>query len=170
MLCPEANARTSNDTTGCTKKEHQYTCSLGEQQSCQVHDTIGLEEGFWGFLWAPKAEKQLKTYLKKINPHLLVYCMPGVGSNPKKSYGRSFNKFNSVVGSRVPVVVVITNLEDFGNPEDWWSANLSALKKLDIPESTGHACVSTLPAHYSNPHLYRTSREAVRALIRNNLF
>lgn len=169
MLCPEANALTSNDTTGCTKIERVYTCYLGQQRSCRVHDTIGLEEGFWGFLWAPTAEKRLKKYLKTINPHLLVYCMPGVGSNLKKSYGRNFNKFKSVVGSRVPVVVVVNNLEDLENPEGWWSANLSVLRKLDIPESTRHACVSTLPKVDVAPGIYETSREAVRALIKNNL-
>jgi hypothetical protein len=172
MLFPGANARTSNDTTGCTEVEHEYgPCYLGQKQSCQLHDTIGLEEAFFGFLWAPKAEKRLKKYLKTINPHLLVYCIPGVGSNLKKSYGRNFNKFKSVVGSRVPIVVVVTNLEnhDSGNPGGWWSANLNVLRRLDIPESTRHACVSTLPEVDIGPHLYQTSREAVRALIRNNL-
>ncbi|KIK34205.1 hypothetical protein CY34DRAFT_655346 [Suillus luteus UH-Slu-Lm8-n1] len=172
MLCPGANADTSNDTSGCTKEEHEYECVLGPQQSCQLHDTIGLEEGFWGFLWAPKAEKQLKKYLKKIKPHLLVYCMPGTRNGLKKSHGRNFNKFKSMVGSRVRVVVVVTHVdsENFDNPEDWWtSASLNVLRKFDIPESTRHVCVSTLPKVDVDPGVHETSREAVIALIRNNL-
>ncbi|KAG1743798.1 hypothetical protein EDB19DRAFT_1874684 [Suillus lakei] len=170
MLCPEAGAFTSNDASGCTKVERAYKCDLGGQ-FCQVHDTIGLEEGFWGFLWAPKAERQLKAYLKTINPHLLVYCMPGMRSSLKKSHGRNFKKFRSVVG-KVPVVVVVTNLEGSGNPKGWWTANLETLRKLEIPESTKHACVTTLPKDDLEPgkkHLYDSSREAVKALIRNNI-
>lgn len=162
MLCPGASADTSNDTVGCTKEEIEYRCDLGAHQSCQLHDTIGLEEGFWGFLWAPKAEKQLKKYLNKINPDLLVYCMPGMRNNLKKSHGRNFNKFKSVVGKKkVPVVVVVTCLEASEHPENWWSENREILRKLDIPESTGHACVTTLPEDYLPPGLYNTSPSRV---------
>jgi predicted GTPase len=56
MLCPSANVPIANDMTGCTKHENVYSCDLGRQQSCTLHDTIGLEEGSWGFLWASKAE------------------------------------------------------------------------------------------------------------------
>lgn len=172
MLCPSANARTSNDIIGCTRHETMYPCDLGIRQSCWVHDTIGLEERSWGFLWAPKEEKQLKSYLKKSKPHLVVYCMPGVRRSLKKSHGRNFNKFKSVIGN-VPIVVVVTNLEEWEGPlERWWSRNMDVLQKLGIPESTKHACVTTLPKDYLEPskkYLYDLSREAVKALIRNNL-
>ncbi|KAG1824751.1 P-loop containing nucleoside triphosphate hydrolase protein, partial [Suillus subaureus] len=124
MLCPGAKADTSNDTTGCTQTETEYRCDLGGQ-SCQVHDTIGLEEGRWGFLPDKKAQKRLKTYLKTNEPHLVVYCMPGRRSCVKKSHGRNYKKFKSVVRNDVPVVVVVTGLENFEgqNMEDWWSQN-----------------------------------------------
>lgn len=170
MLCPEAFAATSNDITSCTEIERKYICCLGERQYCTVHDTIGLEEGSWGFLWG-KSEKRLKSYLKESKPHLMVYCMPGTRGSLNKSHGRNFNKFKSVVG-KVPVVVVVTNLEDYMHPKGWWSANLDILRKLGIPESTQHACVTTLPKVYLEPRqesLYDSSREAVKALIKNNL-
>ncbi|KAG1857037.1 hypothetical protein DFJ58DRAFT_659244 [Suillus subalutaceus] len=86
MLYPKASALTSDDINGCTTAEEVYgPCDIGEQQYCQLHDTIGLEEGKWSFLWASKAEKRLKKYLKTINPHLLVYCMPGVRNSLKKT-------------------------------------------------------------------------------------
>lgn len=165
MLCPGAFAATSNDYTSCTVVERKYTCYLGERQYCTVHDTIGLEEeGSLGFLWASKSEKRLKSYLKKSKPQLMVYCMPGTRGSLKKSHGRNFNKFKSVVGE-VPIVVVVTNLEDYMHPEGWWSANLNILRHLGIPESTKHACVTTLPEE----SLYDSSREAVKALIKTNL-
>ncbi|KAG1724277.1 hypothetical protein EDB19DRAFT_318410 [Suillus lakei] len=171
MLCPSANAATANDISGCTMVEQKYTCDLGERQCCTVHDTVGLEEGFWGFIWAPKTEKRLKSYLEKNRPHLMVYCIPGTRGSLNKFHGRNFNKFKSVVG-KVPIVVVVTNLERSRNPGDWWSANLDILRTLGIPEFTEHACVTTLPKAYLGPKergLYDSSREAVKALIRNNL-
>lgn len=176
MICPGANAPTSNDTTGCTREEKGYTCNLGGQLSCQVHDTIGLEEGFWGFLFAPKAEKRLKTYLKDSRErwHLLVYCIPG-NRGLKKSHARNFKKFKSVVGDKVPVVVVVTNLEDFRGPqlENWWSENLETLKKLGIPGTTEHACITALPKIHlgsDQAYLYDQSCEGVKALMKSKIW
>jgi predicted GTPase len=169
MLSGEEKARTSPDTKRCTVVEKEYECDLGEGQSCRVHDTVGLEEGLLDFLWAPKVERQLKKYLKEKKPlHLLVYCISGVGL--KKVDGRNFNKFKSAVG-KVPVVMVITNLENFNDPnlENWWSTNRVLLRKLDIPESTSHVCVTTLPRAHLPHSLYNTSREAIRTLIRDNI-
>jgi predicted GTPase len=173
MLCPKANARTSNDTTGCTKIEKEYECYLGQQQSCQVHDTIGLEEGRWGFLPDKQAQKRLKTYLKTKEVHLLVYCMPGIRGSLKKSHGRNYKKFKSAVGDNVRVVVVVTCLENFEGPlESWWSRNEKELHNLGIPKTAGHACITALPKaelEREKRVLYDQSCEDVKTLIRNNL-
>ncbi|KAG1889062.1 P-loop containing nucleoside triphosphate hydrolase protein [Suillus fuscotomentosus] len=176
MLCPGANAPTSNDTTGCTHVEREYRCDLGDRFSCQVHDTIGLEEGRWGFLWAPKAERRLITYLKKMkSPHLLVYCIPAGRGLLKKSDGRNYQKFKSAVGKNVPVVVVVTHLENFRGPfSSWWSNNVDKLKAVGIPVDTRHACITTLPK--ADLHilcmeetLYDNSCADVKSLIRHIL-
>jgi predicted GTPase len=173
MLCPRANAPTSNDATGCTRIEREYECYLGQQQSCQVHDTIGLEEGFWGFLWAPKAEKRLKTYLRTTEVHLLVYCMPGRRGCLKKSHGRNYKKLKSAAGNNVRVVVVVTGLEDFNYPlESWWSRNDKELQNLGIPRTAGHACITALPKAELQSEkrvLYDKSCEDVKTLIRKYL-
>ncbi|KAG1897807.1 P-loop containing nucleoside triphosphate hydrolase protein [Suillus fuscotomentosus] len=178
MICHRANAPTSNDTTGCTREEKGYTCNLGGQLSCQVHDTIGLEEGFWGFLFAPKAEKRLKTYLKDSRKpwHLMVYCIPG-NRGLKKSHARNFKKFKSVADKLgVPVVVVVTHLEDFGGSlKNWWLENLDTLKNLGIPDTTKHACVTALPKeeldkYYKKGQLYDDSCRDVKNLIRSILW
>lgn len=176
MLCPGADAPASNDTTGCTKVERKYRCDFGDSHSCQVHDTIGLEKGRWGFLWAPKAERRLIAYLKKIKgPYLLVYCIPAGRGLLKKSDGRNYRKFKSVVGKNVPVVVVVTHLENFGGPfSGWWSNNVDILEKFGIPGDTRHACITTLPK--ADLHilcmeetLYDNSCADVKSLIRHIL-
>lgn len=166
MLHPAACADTSNDTIGCTKAEQEYgPCYIGNR-SYQLHDTIGLEEGKWGFLWAPKAEKRLCEYLKSVgNPRLLVFCMTGARGD-KKSLGRIYKKFKSAVGGNV--VVVVTKLENSRGPlENWWNnpGNQSILGKIGIPSSVEHACITMIP----EDDRYNTSCEAVKALIWNNL-
>ncbi|KAG2090084.1 hypothetical protein BD769DRAFT_1371753 [Suillus cothurnatus] len=173
MLCPGANALFSLDTFGCTQVEKEYECDLGKGQSCQVHDTIGLEEGRWGFLPDKKAQKRLKTYLRTKEPHLVVYCMPGRRGCLKKSHGRNYKKFKSVVSNDVRVVVVVTGLENFDGPlEDWWSKNERELQNLGIPKTAGHACITALPRaelESKRRHLYDKSCEDVRTLITNYL-
>ncbi|KAG1824094.1 P-loop containing nucleoside triphosphate hydrolase protein [Suillus variegatus] len=125
MICHGANAPTSNDRTGCTKEGKEYPCNLGGQLSCQVHDTIGLEEGRWGFFPDKKSQKKLKTYLKDSRGpwHFVVYCIPGGRGHLKKSHGKNYEKVKSMMDS-VPLVVVVTHLEDFKDPLDrWWSDN-----------------------------------------------
>ncbi|KAG1869251.1 hypothetical protein C8R48DRAFT_700829 [Suillus tomentosus] len=76
----------------------------------------------------------------------------------------------------VPLVVVVTHLEDFRDPLDrWWSDNLSTLRKLGIPDTTKHACVTTLPKHaletfYQKGDLYDNSCRDVQNLIRSILW
>ncbi|KAG2136582.1 uncharacterized protein EDB93DRAFT_775573 [Suillus bovinus] len=172
MLSSEANARTSGDTIGCTQSEGVYTCLLLGGKSCQVHDTIGLEGGRWGFLPARRAEKRLKTYLKRSREpwHLLVYCMPG-SRGLSKPHARNYKKFKSVADKlAVPVVVVVTNLEDFKGPmENWWWENLDILERLGIPATTEHACITALPKDElkNGGQLHDDSCQAVKTLIRN---
>lgn len=81
------------------------------------------------------------------------------------------------MAGKVPIVVVVNHLEDSRHSEDWWSANLDVLRKIGIPESTQHACVTTLSEvdfmygiyGSSKRGIYDSSREAVKALIMNNL-
>ncbi|KAG2119457.1 P-loop containing nucleoside triphosphate hydrolase protein [Suillus clintonianus] len=179
MLCPTAKASISNNTYGCTMVVTKYTCHLGGQDYCQVHDTVGLEEGRWGFLPDKQAQKQLKSYMNgklKKSPReldLVVYCIPGARGS-KKSQARNFKKYKSLADAgHVQVIVVVTHLEGSAGPlEDWWSENAKTLKDMGIPETTKHACVVTLPKHELESrkrHLYDQSYEAVKALIRNNL-
>ncbi|KAG2346172.1 hypothetical protein BDR05DRAFT_67400 [Suillus weaverae] len=173
MLCSWVNAPTSNDTFVCTRIEQEYECDLGQQQSCLIHDTIGLEEGRWGFLPDKRAQKRLKTYLRTKEPQLLVYCMPGNRGCLKKSHGRNYKKFRSAVGNNVRVVVVVTGLEDFEGPlESWWSNNERELQNLGIPINARHACITALPRaelERDKRFLYDRSCEDVKTLIRNNL-
>ncbi|OJA08457.1 hypothetical protein AZE42_05054 [Rhizopogon vesiculosus] len=158
-----------NNAVGCTKEETSYECNLpgpnGQSYKVMVHDTVGLEEGTWGFLPAPKANKRLKEYLKPYvkekRLHLLLYCMSGQRGNQNKAQAKNYNKFKKVVGD-VPVVLVITKLDPPNYTpttsaflEDWWRDpnNQSVLKKLGM-ESADHICVISLPRDNSNGTIF----------------
>ncbi|KAG1796405.1 uncharacterized protein HD556DRAFT_1234491 [Suillus plorans] len=187
MLCLDANAPTSSDTTRCTKEGKEYQCNLEDGWMCQVHDTVGLgEPGRWqfsfkSFKFVRKADTwqlELEEYLTKKNLEswdLLIYCIPGGRGLLKKSHGQNYKKVKSMAGS-VPIVVVVTHLENFKDPLDsWWSDNLSTLGNLGIPENTKHACITALPKHaletfYQKGDLYDNSREGLKTLIRGILW
>jgi GTP-binding protein EngB required for normal cell division len=172
MLCPHAEACVGNDAIGCTSKEQVYQCDLGTGPGqvalrCMVHDTIGLEEGRWGFLPAPKANKRLKAYLKgymqKKELDLVVYCMSGQRVCKKKSQGQNYKSFKSVVG-KVPMVLVVTKLGS-GGSQNWWSKNSTEFEKLGMG-SEGYACVTD----DSNRQPYDKSYQAVATLISSKIF
>ncbi|KAG2113427.1 uncharacterized protein F5147DRAFT_680853 [Suillus discolor] len=180
MLCPDANAPTSPNATRCTKEGKEYLWILEDECSCQVHDTVGLgEPGRWhfsfkSFKFVRKPDTwqlKLEEYLKKKDLDLLIYCIPGDRGLLKKSHGQNYGKVKSMMGS-VPLVVVVTHLEKFKDPLDgWWSTNLSILRNVGIPETTKHACVTTLPKKdLENGDLYDNSREGLETLIRGILW
>lgn len=70
ILCPGANALTSNDGEFCTKKEEQYMCDLSDGHKCIVHDTVSIPERDNN-----KQERYLRALMNRGDLYLLVYCM-----------------------------------------------------------------------------------------------
>ncbi|KAJ8585707.1 hypothetical protein M405DRAFT_772622 [Rhizopogon salebrosus TDB-379] len=184
MLCPDADARVGNDASACTIEEQIYTCRLGGGQQYKVHDTIGLGEHVIALFPAPEADGKLKEYLKPYirskKLHLMIYCMPGERVGMKQSQQNNYQKFKEFVGREVPVVLVVTKVDN--NLEGWWERNQRTLQKLGM-ESEEHACVSDtirfLPSRdHHNKKLYYSesdravdeSRRAVETLISRKLF
>jgi len=93
-----------------------------------------------------QAKKDLTDFLKALNQadgvHLLVYCIRGTRAAVALKNHRIFS---SVIGSsQVPVVLVVTCLEDFRPVmASWWDKNEEKLRQYGIHFS-GYACVTTL--------------------------
>ncbi|KAG2063145.1 hypothetical protein BDR04DRAFT_597530 [Suillus decipiens] len=126
-IAREQLAGTSNDAAGCTSgyKRHPVTIS---GQRFVLFDTAGLGEGPAGTVPDKEAKRQLKSLLRQ----LMNSRSPSDGIGLLK---------------KIPIVIVITGLEQEPNMESWWDQNKDKLKSMHF---TGHACVTALQEHPGN--------------------
>jgi len=140
-----------------------------------VHDTIGIPEGDnWmsgipflkRFAKPPEAMQYVRTLMNDGNLHLLVFCMSGLRCRfQKAAQSKKYLKFRAAVGSNVPVVVVVTGLEDMGSARRrWWTTNAQFLRNFDGGDEY-HACITTIPGTTE----YDSSCRDVQSLISGHL-
>ncbi|KAG8214114.1 hypothetical protein J3R82DRAFT_10875 [Butyriboletus roseoflavus] len=85
-----------------------------------------------------------------------------------KSVQQNYRLFVKVLcEKKVPLGVVITNLENQRCMEEWWTNNEKVFKNSGIYPD-GHACITASPAvAVILPERYKESRERMRELLRN---
>lgn len=168
-------AETSSDATGCTFSYQCYPVEISGQRYV-LFDTAGLNEGNAGGVPAAKAEKELKRLLCGLmSPGsdgigLLVYCVRS--TRARQALIRNYNLFYSVIcRKKVPIVVVVTGLENETDMRGWWYANAKEFKSRGM-HFQDHACVTTLHKHAGISDVFTRriaeSREIVRNLVVNN--
>ncbi|KAG2355327.1 P-loop containing nucleoside triphosphate hydrolase protein [Suillus spraguei] len=96
-----------------------------------------------------------------------MYCVRGVRA--RRALCRNYNLIRSEVKGRVPIVLVITCLEDQEpGMEDWWKNNERIILDFGMTFA-GHACVTTMAIHEDAGHRLKRRRDqsyhAVRQLI-----
>ncbi|KAG1778924.1 P-loop containing nucleoside triphosphate hydrolase protein [Suillus placidus] len=175
-IAREQLAETSNDTTGCTSfyKRHPVTIS---GQKFDLFDTVGLGEGPAGTVPDAEAKRQLKSLLRQLMSSkslsdgigLLVYCVSS-RTNALPAIVRAYNTFYSrVCRKKVPIVIVITGLENERDMESWWDKNKGKFKSMHF---AGHACVTALQEYPDTPddfaHRIAESGDTLRNLLVNN--
>lgn len=152
-IAREQLAGTSNDAAGCTSgyKRHPVTIS---GQRFVLFDTAGLGEGPAGTVPDKEAKRQLKSLLRQLmnsrSPSdgigLLVCCVSR--TTTLSTIVQAYNTFYAgVCKKKIPIVIVITGLEQEPNMESWWDQNKDKLKSMHF---TGHACVTALQEHPGN--------------------
>lgn len=138
-------ALTSCDTIGCTTKTNVYEVSIQNTLlRVKLFDTPGLDEGSEGAVPDKEAQQILKKLLRSLRDdvHLLMYCVRGVRA--RRSLYRNYNLIRSQVKERVPIVLVVTCLEDQEpDMEDWWENNGQLISDFGMTFA-GHACVTTV--------------------------
>lgn len=168
-------AETSSDATGCTFSYQCYPVEISGQRYV-LFDTAGLNEGSTGAVPAAKAEKELKRLLRGLmSPGsdgigLLVYCVRS--TRARQALIRNYDLFYSVIcRKKVPIVVVVTGLENETDMRGWWYANAKEFKSRGM-YFQDHACVTTLHKHAGISDVFTRriaeSREIVRNLVVNN--
>ncbi|KAJ8593887.1 hypothetical protein M405DRAFT_730682, partial [Rhizopogon salebrosus TDB-379] len=110
----------------------------------KLFDTPGLGEGSEGTVSTDKAQKHLKKLLQDLKErdgiHLLVYCVRS--ARKTSALRRNYDLFHfKLKEKKVPIVLILTGLENEQNMEDWWTRNEHIFSKYQI-HVDGHACIT----------------------------
>ncbi len=165
MLARAEVARTSNDASGCTFENEAYNIQIASIPF-RIYDTTGLNEGEQGRTPHAQAVQSLYSLIRQLDGvSLLIYCMKGrVISNAQANW-MLFHKV--ICRERVPIIAVVTGLEEEYNMDDWWErdSNKETFKKHDMrPKDV--ACVVAIRGNdnrYSAE--YERSRTKLEILI-----
>lgn len=145
-------AETSDNATGCTSGHKRYPVTISDQKFV-LFDTAGLGEGPAGTVPDAVAKRQLKRLLRRLmssrSPSdgidLLVYCVSFRTSSLVRAYNMFYSK---VCKKKVPIVIIITGLENEPNMENWWDKNKGKFKSMHF---AAHACVTALQEYPDIP-------------------
>ncbi|KAF8444871.1 hypothetical protein L210DRAFT_3394869 [Boletus edulis BED1] len=167
LIAGDKLAKTSPDAGACTFASNPYHIVLESNRPFCIWDTVGLNEpeiSHDNYLRAVKqAYKLVKELERSGGVHLLLLCMRG---RITKSVQQNYRLFANVLCERkVPLCVVVTNLENEPCMDDWWSANKEAFEQYGI-SADGHACITATPGVGDIfRDRYEESRERMRRLL-----
>ncbi|KAG0704670.1 P-loop containing nucleoside triphosphate hydrolase protein [Suillus ampliporus] len=147
LICRARTAQTSCDAIGCTTETNMYDVLIQNMVlKVKLFDTAGLDESSEGAVPAEEARRVLKKLLRSLmergDVHLLIYCVRG--TRERRALRRNYKLIRSQVKERIPIVLVVTGLENQKpEMEDWWKNNEQFMSELGMTFA-GHACVTTV--------------------------
>lgn len=166
LMVGENVAKTSSDMRSCTLQWQEHPIKF-DGESYSVFDTVGLEEpqlGIGHYLDIVENSYKLIQYLEKRGGiDLLLFCMrAGRLTTTLQTNYRLFHEF--LCDKKVPIVVVITYLEnEAGEMDNWWKRNSDIFEEREV-RVNGHACITAIKGNY--PKRYEESRHTIRKLIK----
>jgi GTPase SAR1 family protein len=166
MLSDNEVATVSNLAVGGTFESTPYPITIdGEHYT--LWDTAGLNEGDAGSVPADAALDHLRDLVEKLHDglSLLVYCIRG--SRYRDIIKVNYDLFTKIIcQGEVPVVIVVTGLENEDRMDDWWIENEKEFTSRKM-RFDGHACVTTTKGKKNMfEEEYEESRVALRALMK----
>ncbi|KDQ62065.1 hypothetical protein JAAARDRAFT_189440 [Jaapia argillacea MUCL 33604] len=133
-------ASTSSGASRCTFASRMYSIPHS-QRTFNVFDTVGLPEGKGGVM-TDEAMTNLKNLVRDMDQgvNLLVYVVrgPRLVESTSNNY-RTF--YEAFCQKKVPIVVVVTGLENEDPMDAWWDQNVSTFRAYNM-HFRGHACVT----------------------------
>ncbi|KDQ62067.1 hypothetical protein JAAARDRAFT_189442 [Jaapia argillacea MUCL 33604] len=165
MLAGKEITETSGDLLGCTFESRQYTVDLPDR-AINIFDTAGLNEGLDGTVTSVDAIKNLYKLVHSMENgvNLLVYVVrgPRIRQSTRNNYYMFYEAF---CRKEVPIVLVVTGLEQEASRDAWWERNASVFQECGM-HFEGHACVvGTRGRRMMFEKEYEESREDVVDLI-----
>lgn len=165
MLSDGDVAAISNSALGCTFESARYPVTIDGAQYT-LWDSAGLNEGEAGSVPAATALNHLRDLVENLKDgiSLLVYCIRG--SRYRDIIKVNYDLFTEIIcQGEVPVVIVVTGLENETRMEGWWTENEKefTMRKMRFVD---HACVTTSKGKKNMfEEEYEESKEVVRGLI-----
>ncbi|KAG0697665.1 P-loop containing nucleoside triphosphate hydrolase protein [Suillus ampliporus] len=170
LIAGEQRAESSSGTQSCTLESTQYQIRLSDPQlDVNLFDTAGLDSPTMNntsYLDAlVKAHELIVSLKNQGGVHGLLFCMKGgrVSSTMQQNY-RLFYEF--LCQEQVPLALVVTNLENEADMDEWWTRNKAHIEKSGIVPIT-QVCITTIKGH-DNVHekRYNESRKKVHNMLK----
>jgi len=141
MLAREDVAKVSSDVWGCTTAAEGYDV-VKQDKTYTFWDTPGLNEGEEGNVPAQKAINELFELVKTIGVSLIIYCVRG--GRLTDIVRVNCDLFCRIIcEGKVPIVLVVTGLEQEDNMDQWWTRFDKDVRRLDLAFKA-HTCVTTI--------------------------
>ncbi|KAG1802457.1 uncharacterized protein BJ212DRAFT_1397669 [Suillus subaureus] len=169
LIADQSIAKTGSNLRRCTLTWTKYVLPqfFDDGMQCNIFDTMGIENPELEPYEYHRSIKNASRLLRELDAcggtSLLVYCVQkGRDSGALRS---NYQLFHEVLYQRrVPIVMVVTGLEDEDVMEEWWGRNHESFKVSQVVVE-GHVCATTLK---DEDKKYRESMEAVHELIRKH--
>ena len=153
MLAGSKLAEVFSESSGGTSTSRRYEISspsmaAGGPETYAFWDTPGLNQGEFGTVNAHNALKNLLDLAQVSSIHLVIYCIRA--ETFTKVIRINYDLFWGIICERrVPIVLVVTGLEQEVDMDAWWKRNEKMVLQLGIT-SDGHACVTTTKGRKGN--------------------
>ncbi|KAG1908809.1 uncharacterized protein F5891DRAFT_899941, partial [Suillus fuscotomentosus] len=149
-----------------------YAVDVGGREVV-VWDSVGLQKGEHHDTLSEGATRNLQGLIQNIHSglNLLLFCVNA--ARVSEALGINYDAFYSIIGGKkVPIVLIVTGLEDKDPMEGWWKENEAEFKRHGLTFD-GHACITTTrgkplrdgPGHRHDEQ-YEQSKLAVKELIK----
>jgi len=172
MIAGSDIAGVSGDALGYTFGSKAYEVSI-DGTIVRLWDTAGLNEGEHGTVPAENAMQNLQGLVHKLKGgvSLLVYCVRG--TRFRNIMQVNYDLFYGIICQKqVPVVIVVTGLENESPMESWWAENGGELESHGM-KFAGHACVTMIrgkqlkSGDYMFEEEFEESEKSTRALVKD---
>ncbi|KIJ06752.1 hypothetical protein PAXINDRAFT_20050 [Paxillus involutus ATCC 200175] len=164
----------SSGTGGCTFASESYEVTISGKQFV-LWDTVGLNESEKGKTPSLVAECNLQELMQNMEGglSLLVYVIRG--TRFREVVRLNYELFHrAICGQKVPIVAVVTGLENEERMDAWWDDNEADLRKFGLVFSS-NACVTASrgkflkkTGHHAFEDEYEDSRRKLLELIPQN--
>jgi tRNA U34 5-carboxymethylaminomethyl modifying GTPase MnmE/TrmE len=168
LIAGEERAKTSPDMERCTMHWEEYSIAF-DGCNYKVFDTVGLVESQLKIEGHLDAIADARTLITKLENEggidLLLFCVrPTRFTSTIESNHRRFC-IQLLRKKRIPIVLLVTALEDEQIMENWWTRNKEIFEQSKIVVND-HACITAANLGGRYQKLHEESRQLVRKLVR----